>query len=67
MSMNLKVFRNFGKYLNSFIESLFIFQSVRIFNTNNLWINLSAIKRTIEDQTLHMEIIVNNKVILSFS
>ncbi|CAF3924585.1 unnamed protein product, partial [Rotaria magnacalcarata] len=33
----------------------------RIFNTNNLWINLPAVKRIIEDQTLHMEIIVNNK------
>ncbi|CAF0752524.1 unnamed protein product [Didymodactylos carnosus] len=33
----------------------------RIFNTNNLWINLPAIKRVIEEQALHMEIIVNNK------
>ena len=34
----------------------------RIFNTNNLWINLAAVKRVIEDKTLHMEIIVNHKV-----
>ncbi|CAF3733216.1 unnamed protein product [Rotaria socialis] len=33
----------------------------RIFNTNNLWISLPAVKRIIEDETLHMEIIVNNK------
>ncbi|CAF1573564.1 unnamed protein product, partial [Didymodactylos carnosus] len=33
----------------------------RIFNTNNLWINLSAIKRIIEEKSMHMEIIVNNK------
>jgi len=33
----------------------------RIFNTNNIWINLAAIKRVIEDKTLHMEIIVNQK------
>lgn len=33
----------------------------KIFNTNNLWINLKAIKRVIEEETLHMEIIVNNK------
>jgi len=39
---------------------LFVFD--RIFNTNNLWINLPAVKRVIEDKTLHMEIIVNNKV-----
>lgn len=35
----------------------------RIFNTNNLWINLEAIKRVIEDRTLHMEIIVNPKTL----
>jgi len=33
----------------------------RIFNTNNLWINLPAVKRVVEDNTLHMEIIVNHK------
>ncbi|CAD5122491.1 DgyrCDS10914 [Dimorphilus gyrociliatus] len=35
----------------------------RIFNTNNLWIKLSAIKRVIEDDSLHMEIIVNPKTL----
>lgn len=34
----------------------------RIFNTNNLWINIQAIKRVIEMEALHMEIIVNHKV-----
>ena len=34
----------------------------RIFNTNNLWVNLHAIKRVVEERTLRMEIIVNNKV-----
>jgi UDP-N-acetylglucosamine pyrophosphorylase len=58
--MSLKVFRNFGK--NSMI-SFFHFYCLRIFNTNNLWVNLPAVKRVIEDRTLHMEIIVNNKVI----
>ncbi|CAF2405870.1 unnamed protein product [Rotaria sp. Silwood2] len=33
----------------------------RIFNTNNLWINLAAIKRILEEETLEMEIIVNHK------
>ncbi|CAF0749041.1 unnamed protein product [Adineta ricciae] len=45
-------------------ENVDEFKSVskfRIFNTNNLWINLPAIKRVVEDQSLHMEIIVNLK------
>ena len=42
--------------------AIFSLNRSRIFNTNNLWVNLPAIKRVIEDQTLHMEIIVNNKV-----
>ncbi|XP_070182039.1 UTP--glucose-1-phosphate uridylyltransferase-like isoform X3 [Littorina saxatilis] len=35
----------------------------KIFNTNNLWISLNAIKRVVEDHTLHMEIIVNPKTL----
>lgn len=35
----------------------------KIFNTNNLWINLEAIKRNVEERTLHMEIIVNPKTL----
>lgn len=42
-----------------FVCNLFNF---RIFNTNNLWISLEAIKRNVEERTLHMEIIVNPKV-----
>ncbi len=40
------------------------FKSVRkfkIFNTNNLWVSLKAIKRLVEEQSLNMEIIVNTK------
>ena len=40
------------------------FKSVKkfnVFNTNNLWINLPAIKRIIEENTLDMEVIVNPK------
>ena len=33
----------------------------RIFNTNNLWINLKAIKRVVDESILNMEIIVNQK------
>ncbi|KAK6181725.1 hypothetical protein SNE40_009522 [Patella caerulea] len=35
----------------------------KIFNTNNLWISLEAIKRNVEEKTLHMEIIVNPKTL----
>ncbi|XP_012941896.1 UTP--glucose-1-phosphate uridylyltransferase [Aplysia californica] len=35
----------------------------KIFNTNNLWISLEAIKRNVEEATLHMEIIVNPKTL----
>ena len=30
-----------------------------VFNTNNLWINMAAIKRVVEEKALDMEIIVN--------
>ncbi|KAL7281344.1 hypothetical protein ACG7TL_004653 [Trametes sanguinea] len=41
------------------------FKSVRkfkIFNTNNLWINLKALKRIMENEGMELEIIVNPKV-----
>ena len=45
------------------------FKSVKkfnVFNTNNLWINLPAIKRIIEENTLDMEVIVNPKSLGKF-
>lgn len=39
----------------------------KIFNTNNLWISLSAIKRLQKQNAMDMEIIVNPKVCESFS
>uniref|UniRef100_T1JGE7 UTP--glucose-1-phosphate uridylyltransferase n=1 Tax=Strigamia maritima TaxID=126957 RepID=T1JGE7_STRMM len=36
-------------------------KTFKIFNTNNLWVRLSAIKHIIEDTGMHMEIIVNHK------
>ncbi|KAJ1981615.1 UTP-glucose-1-phosphate uridylyltransferase [Dimargaris verticillata] len=33
----------------------------KIFNTNNLWVSLKAIKRVVESRELSMEIIVNHK------
>lgn len=35
----------------------------RVFNTNNLWINLKAIKRLVEQEKLHMEVIENKKTL----
>lgn len=35
----------------------------KIFNTNNLWIKLTALQRVISEKTLHMEIIVNPKTL----
>ncbi|XP_078000704.1 UTP--glucose-1-phosphate uridylyltransferase-like isoform X2 [Glandiceps talaboti] len=35
----------------------------KVFNTNNLWINLAAIKRNVQQKKLDMEIIVNNKTL----
>jgi len=40
------------------------FTSIRkfkIFNTNNLWVNLSAVDRVLTENCLHMEVIVNPK------
>ncbi|XP_017888849.1 UTP--glucose-1-phosphate uridylyltransferase isoform X2 [Ceratina calcarata] len=36
-------------------------KTFKFFNTNNLWIKLSAIERVLEQNSLNMEIIVNNK------
>lgn len=33
----------------------------KIFNTNNLWVNLKAIQKLLAANTLHMEVIVNQK------
>uniref|UniRef100_UPI00358F0966 UTP--glucose-1-phosphate uridylyltransferase-like n=1 Tax=Myxine glutinosa TaxID=7769 RepID=UPI00358F0966 len=35
----------------------------KIFNTNNLWVSLSAVKRLLESGSVEMEIIVNNKTL----
>ena len=33
----------------------------KIFNTNNLWLNLRAVKRVMDGEGMDLEIIVNNK------
>jgi UTP--glucose-1-phosphate uridylyltransferase len=38
-----------------------VVRKFKIFNTNNIWINLKALKRIMEDEGLELEIIVNPK------
>jgi len=38
-------------------------KTFKIFNTNNLWINLPGIRKVIDNKTLDMEVIVNNKTL----
>lgn len=38
-------------------------KTFKFFNTNNLWVKLSAIERVLQERTLNMEIIVNNKTL----
>lgn len=47
---------------NNHVDEFKSVSKFKIFNTNNLWINLKAVERVIETETLHMEIIVNKKV-----
>eukprot|EP00835_Amoeboradix_gromovi_P001905 NODE_97_length_21155_cov_0.234850.p15 type:complete len:144 gc:universal NODE_97_length_21155_cov_0.234850:7816-8247(+) len=46
---------------NSHLDDFKSIKKFKIFNTNNLWMNLSAIKRLVEDNELDMEIIINQK------
>ncbi len=42
------------------------FKSVKkfkIFNTNNIWIDLRELKKKLEDDTLHLDVIVNQKTV----
>nr|QBH73777.1 UTP-glucose-1-phosphate uridylyltransferase 2 [Nicoletia phytophila] len=36
-------------------------KTFKYFNTNNLWVNLKAIQRVVEEKSLNMEVIVNSK------
>ena len=51
---------------NDHVEDFKSVRKFKIFNTNNLWINLKAIKRVMDDQELDLEIIVNHKVACSW-
>lgn len=43
------------------VEDFKAVSKFRIFNTNNLWIRLEAIKQAVEENTLHLELILNHK------
>ena len=43
------------------VEDFKSIKKFKIFNTNNLWVNLKAVKRVVEKQELDLEIIVNVK------
>ncbi|KAI9487960.1 UTP--glucose-1-phosphate uridylyltransferase family [Zychaea mexicana] len=43
------------------VEDFKSIKKFHIFNTNNLWINLKAVKRIMDEDALDLEIIVNNK------
>lgn len=63
---NMSRTSNLVSLQNSFImhSSLTFFSQVRkfkIFNTNNLWLNLKALKRVMDNEGLELEIIINPK------
>ena len=41
------------------LEDFMSVKKFNVFNTNNLWIKLSAVKRIVSEEKLDMEIIVN--------
>ncbi|KAI8882988.1 UTP--glucose-1-phosphate uridylyltransferase [Backusella circina FSU 941] len=43
------------------VEDFKSVKKFKIFNTNNLWINLKAIKRIMDEEAMELEIIVNHK------
>jgi UTP--glucose-1-phosphate uridylyltransferase len=45
------------------IEEFKSVSKFKIFNTNNLWVNLKAMNRIVEEHSVHLEIIVNPKTL----
>uniref|UniRef100_A0A1I8IKQ0 UTP--glucose-1-phosphate uridylyltransferase n=1 Tax=Macrostomum lignano TaxID=282301 RepID=A0A1I8IKQ0_9PLAT len=43
--------------------STWTIRKFNIFNTNNLWVSLAAVKRNVEQRNMHMEVIVNPKTL----
>lgn len=53
---------SFVKVPRDHIDEFKSVSKFRIFNTNNLWVSLPAIKRLVDSHSIQMEIIVNPKV-----
>jgi len=52
-----------GEVPQDFLEEFNSVRKFKIFNTNNLWINLRALKRVVEKEGLELEIFANNKTL----
>jgi len=48
---------------NEHIDDFKSVKTFKFFNTNNIWANLKAIDRVLNEKTLNMEIIVNHKIL----
>lgn len=48
---------------NEHVDDFKSVKTFKFFNTNNIWANLSTIDRVLNEKTLNMEIIVNNKTL----
>ncbi|XP_077993275.1 UTP--glucose-1-phosphate uridylyltransferase-like [Glandiceps talaboti] len=53
----------FAQVPDEYVEDFTSVSMFKVFNTNNLWINLNAIKRNVEEGKLDMEIIVDHKTL----
>lgn len=48
---------------NEHVDDFKSVKTFKFFNTNNIWANLAAMERVLNEKTLNMEIIVNNKTL----
>lgn len=48
---------------NEHVDDFKSVKTFKFFNTNNIWANLKAVDRVLQQKTLNMEIIVNNKTL----
>lgn len=53
----------FAQVPKSHVDEFISVHKFKIFNTNNLWIRLSSIKRILNNNSMHMETIVNSKTL----
>ena len=60
---NVKTLLEIAQVPKQHVDEFISVHKFNIFNTNNLWIRISAIKRLINNDSLHMEPIVNSKTL----